>query len=126
MASHCTPAQNRALTRHNLQALFAHLAILIRRLYPQLSSAIFSDDSGSQRELVEAKQRVRDAGKVLWWAALGGGLMVLGRRVGGLELEGMGTMVEEEVLVEVVWAAAELLEELEVLIEIVREGRRWS
>lgn len=75
---------------------------------------------------MEAKQRVQDAGKVLWWAALGGGLMVLGRRVGGLELEGMGTMVEEEVLVEVVWAAAELLEELEVLIEIVREGRRWS
>lgn len=50
----------------------------------------------------------------------------MGRRVGGLELEGMGTMVEEEVLVEVVWAAAELLEELEVLIEVVREGRRWS
>lgn len=99
MASHCTPAHNRALTRHNLQTLFAKLAILIRRLYPQLSSAIFSDDSGFQRALDDARQRVKDAWKVLCWAALGGGLMVLGRRVGGLKLEGMGTMVEEEVLV---------------------------
>jgi hypothetical protein len=73
VASHCTPAHNRAPERHNLQALFAQLAVLIRRLCPRLSSAIFSDDSGSQRELMEAKQRVQDAWKVLCWAALGVG-----------------------------------------------------
>jgi hypothetical protein len=52
-------------------------------------------------------------------------LMVLGRRVGGLEAGGRvgEEFMEDEVLVEVLEAAVQLAVELEGWIELVRVGR---
>ena len=123
------PTRNPTLTlislRHQLRALFAQLATVIHRTYPQLSPLIHPNHAVFQHELSDARQRVQLAWKGLWRVALGGGLMVLGRRrVGGLEIGGRrGAELEDAVLVEVSGAVIVLADELRGVILVVRVGR---